>query len=394
MEKNNVGELVILVRDVVGGIARYTHEVAQAVALQGVSVTVICKSRFPDFPDCNYTKAPVLLDLAAWGELPLLGRLVNKMGVIFEHVIHPIQAFRICHRRRIRCLHLSNAFHLGYFVWRLFRREQDVLGLTVHDVARRSSSRGAAFLNLQLGLLYREASLLLAHDDLVTGEIERFASCGIGRMFVVPHGIYRYPVGGGLTRWVQVRNDLKTGLFFGAVRDEKRLDLILHALAGRKDRRDWRFIVAGSEAGGQHKPIAYYEELAVSLGVGEQVQFFRDYIPDEAVHHFFECADWVALVYSSSFTSQSGVLATSVSFGVPVLTSNAPLLKKTVLEYDIGINSEGDRPIDLLNSIGELELRGKDGFLRGCERFDREMSWSENARIMLTAYRRMSGEGG
>lgn len=382
-------KIAILVRDTVGGICRYSHELAEALATEGVSVYVVCRTDFPDYKNRRYERIAILGTAPGFSRMTWIGRFLCKALLVYEHACQPIRAFRFCKKTGIDCIHFSNGFHLGYWFWRHFRSPQLLLGLTVHDVGRHSGNGLASVLNRQLPKLYRDASLLFVHDVQTAKEVAVVSESPELQALVVPHGVYPYPQHDGGHCRISRKDGVKTGLFFGAIRDEKRLDLLLRALACRKHRRDWRLVVAGSESGGQHRPISHYIKLAASLGIADRVEFHSQYIPDEEVHQFFEAADWVSLVYGRSFTSQSGVLATAVYFKVPLLTCGAPLLEKTVTHYGIGINCITDEPDALLEIMEVIEKATSNHFDDGFKRFESEMSWIANARITMAAYEKL-----
>lgn len=381
-------KIAIVVRDTVGGICRYSHELANALASHGVAVTLLCKPDFPSYEHAAYARRPILNSTMRIGKKGAGVRLFNKVSLLLEHTTHPIQAFRYCNSNSIHWIHFSNSFHLGYLLWNLFRKRHYIIGLTVHDIRRKSAGLAERILNHQLKKLYRSASILFVHDSLSAEEVSKLTNKGHERIYVVPHGSYKYNRTLTPPREAPKRlNKVKTGLFFGAIRDEKRLDLLIKALACRREQRNWRLLVAGSSSGEHHKPTTFYQDLAHSLGVLDRVEFHARYIPDEEVFAYFEAADWVSLIYDKSFTSQSGVLATAVNFKVPILTAGAPLLMKTVQQYEIGINCESDEPHLLLKAIEQIESLP---VYQSAEKFDRlilDTSWSKNAQTTLEAYR-------
>jgi glycosyltransferase involved in cell wall biosynthesis len=379
-------KIAVVTRDSVGGICRYSHELAVALASQGAEVFLIGPRDFPVFQGSSYNRVTVL-PVVQVGLRGRIGRYLRKLGLLIENVIQPVRALRFCRAHSIQAVHFSNGFHFGFFVWRWFIGSRQVLGLSVHDVSRSSDRLIAGVMSRQLDAVYRRMSLLFVHDADAVKFLEARTRCGHLAALVVPHGVYAYPRNSPGRLPVVRKAGVKTGLFFGAVRDEKRLGLLLDALSRRRDRLDWRLLVAGSTAGGQHRPLSFYRERVSELGISRQVEFHEGYIADEEIHQFFEVADWVALVYGASFSSQSGVLATSVFFRVPVLTSGAPLLAKTVLEYGIGRDCPDDDPAVVLEGIEWLEARRSEDFEVGFGRFTEETSWGRNAKITLDAYR-------
>src|SRR5262249_52006660 len=159
-----------------------------------------------------------------------------------------------------------------------------------------------------------------------------FARVDPARIHVVPHGPYDYgpprATRAALRERLHWPSDKRVALFFGNIRDEKNLDLMLRAMPRFRDRL--HLVVAGSANVPGHHVMGYYRNLADSLGVSGSVTFLGGYIPDADVADLFEACDWVAMPYSRTFTSQSGVLNVAMTYRRPVLAARAPTLEETL----------------------------------------------------------------
>lgn len=110
-------------------------------------------------------------------------------------------------------------------------------------------------------------------------------------------------------------------------------------------------------------------------------------MPGEKVADYFELCDWVVLPYSSSFTSQSGVLNVALAHRRPVLITATPTIREALEECPVGVAA---MPDDLISLCAGIER-----FLEhGCERFDSTINqylarftWARNARVTSQAYR-------
>jgi glycosyltransferase involved in cell wall biosynthesis len=91
------------------------------------------------------------------------------------------------------------------------------------------------------------------------------------------------------------------------------------------------------------KPLEFYRNLAVELGVQDRVKFFDGFVPDEKLASYFAAADVVVLTYDGSFHSQSGVLNVAARARRPVLVSagESPL-KDCVERFRLGVFVEPD----------------------------------------------------
>ena len=159
------------------------------------------------------------------------------------------------------------------------------------------------------------------------------------RAYELPHGLF--PVG----KSTESREDFRREwgipeeavafLSFGFIRDSKNLDLLIRALP---DNPAAYLVVAGRvQSESVNKPVAVYEQLARDLGVSQRVKFIVEFIPDEKIIGYFQAVDVLALTYSASFRSQSGVLNTAAHADKPLLASSGPgPLKDCVENFTLG----------------------------------------------------------
>jgi glycosyltransferase involved in cell wall biosynthesis len=91
------------------------------------------------------------------------------------------------------------------------------------------------------------------------------------------------------------------------------------------------------------KPVDFYRNLALELGVGDRVRFFDEFVPDEKLASYFAASDVVVLTYDKTFHSQSGVLNVAARARRRVLASagESPL-KDCVQKFKLGVFVEPD----------------------------------------------------
>jgi glycosyltransferase involved in cell wall biosynthesis len=118
-----------------------------------------------------------------------------------------------------------------------------------------------------------------------------------------------------------------TLLFFGLLRAYKGLDVLVRALA---ELPDARLVVAGDPI----DPVEPAQELARSLGVQARVEWRLGFLPDAEVAGLMHDAAIVVLPYRR--TDASGVLATAIGHGRPVVVSDVGSLGETVREFGLG----------------------------------------------------------
>ena len=175
-------------------------------------------------------------------------------------------------------------------------------------------------------------------------------------------------------------------LFFGQLRDEKNLDGFLRGVA--QGPSALHVVVAG-QGGGRHHGADYYQRVVRELAIEDRVTFVARYIEDHEVGELFTAADWVALPYDRSFTSQSGVLNVAAEYDRPVLVSEAPVLRETVQTCDIGMACEGDRPADIARGIEAMMARTEADHQHAFSAYRKQFGWDENVRRTLAVYRQL-----
>jgi glycosyltransferase involved in cell wall biosynthesis len=118
-----------------------------------------------------------------------------------------------------------------------------------------------------------------------------------------------------------------TLLFFGLLRAYKGLDVLVRALA---ELPDARLVVAGDPL----DPVEPVRELARDVGVDSRIEWRLGFLPDEEVAAVMRNATLVVLPYLR--TDASGVLATAIGHGRPVVVSDVGSLGETVREFGLG----------------------------------------------------------
>jgi glycosyltransferase involved in cell wall biosynthesis len=370
-----------------GGIGRYTHELARCMEKRGeVDVEVICT------PDFEWKNAR---GYRTWSELqtishthPFLRRLLFVAG----QFINPVRCIRHAEERGMDVVHFSNINHLTFPLWRkLLDRSNLRVAATAHDVKRQKSMVSRYYENRQLKAFYRYADLLFVHSEYQVDELVEFGRVDREKIVVVPHGLYPHS---GKSKEENRFQDLscedgaQTALFFGQIRDEKNLHGFIRAMPRCSSKV--HLIIAGHSTS-QHRDQDYYKGLAREVGCADQITFISEYIPDDEVEALFDAADWVALPYLSSFTSQSGVLNTAAHFEKPVLVGAAPVLRETVNTCDIGVTCSGDSPEAIADAIDRICERHRENYSYQFAEYKRRYSWEENVQQTVAAYRGLFG---
>jgi len=168
-----------------------------------------------------------------------------------------------------------------------------------------------------------------------------------------------------------------TLLFFGLIKPDKGLDTLLEAMPlVLKSVPDAVLIIAG-EVYGDSK--SYVQQIH-TLGTTHAVQTHFRYISDPEIAHFFNEASLCVLPYKSA--SQSGVIATSYSFGVPVLASNVGGLGEYIIDGETGYLVPPENKQKLAEAIIK-HLQTQPDFSEAIDAYTKRYSWKALAELII-----------
>jgi glycosyltransferase involved in cell wall biosynthesis len=182
------------------------------------------------------------------------------------------------------------------------------LVLTAHDVLPREPRPGQREAQRRL---YRRFDAIVVHSE--HGRERLVGELGVerARVRVIPHGALSHlsalPAGAGVA--LPSQTSLPVVLFFGLIRPYKRVDTLLEAWSGIEGAELW---IAG---------MPRMDISALVAGAPAGVRFVPRFLSDAELAAYFRRADLVVLPYRE--IDQSGVLATALAFGRPLLLSDA-----------------------------------------------------------------------
>ncbi|MDD2227815.1 MAG: glycosyltransferase [Candidatus Cloacimonetes bacterium] len=166
-------------------------------------------------------------------------------------------------------------------------------------------------------------------------------------------------------------------LFFGLIKPYKGLDVLLDAMPLVLSKiPDAKLVIAGEVYGDSspyHKQIDY-------LGIARSVETHFRYISEPEVSSFFSNANLCILPYKSA--SQSGVIATSYSFGVPVLASDVGGSGEYILPGETGDLVSPNNPVKLAEGIINHFSQEKD-MRPSIMEYNKRHSWSSLADLII-----------
>lgn len=325
--------------------APYDHSLASALAARGhdvhllTSPDLVGSARAPD----GYRREETFL--------PMSGRLLrarprSRWRIVAKGVEYVPSVW--ASRRRIAALR-PDVVHVQWlgiprydvrWLRRLARRFPTVL--TAHDVLPRRAWNARAW-GEALGLVDR----VVVHSPRA---VEQLEEVGVARerVVVIPHPVFEAAAG-----YEPQEPEGSTLLFFGLIRAYKGVDVLLRALPGIAEHVPAvRLVVAGRPL----EPAAPLRRLAHELGVEERVDWrLRFYTPDE-IPELLEEGALCVLPYRR--LDSSGVLATALGHGRPVVVTDVGSLGPIVAEHGAGRVVPPEDPDALAAACAELLTDG------------------------------------
>jgi glycosyltransferase involved in cell wall biosynthesis len=187
-----------------------------------------------------------------------------------------------------------------------------------------------------------------------------------------------------------IANDRCVGIFFGATRRDKGLELLINAVA-RLPRGTVHIIIAGKKIDGAD-PVA----LTAHLGCSSDFTFHRGWIAEEECDLFFTASDFTVLPYLPGFEGDSGVLSYACEYGLPVIASDTGELGSRVLATNLGPVFEAgccDQLVDKLLEFAALTATELATFRANCSRYTQANSWEAVARQHTAVYEKALHDG-
>ena len=169
--------------------------------------------------------------------------------------------------------------------------------------------------------VYDIVERVIVHSRRAVDELE---SLGVERRRIayIPHAVFESSATGE-----PEPPSGSTLLFFGLLRAYKGIDVLVRALG---EIPGARLVVAGDPL----DPIEPLQELARDLGVADRIDWRLGFLPDSEVDELMRETTVVVLPYRR--TDASGVLATAIGHGRPVVVTDVGALGETVRDFDLG----------------------------------------------------------
>lgn len=279
--------------------------------------------------------------------LPESIRLVLKAG---EHIVDQANLIS-ANKYDLYHIQWTPVATVDWLVLRLLGLKAPVV-LTVHNVLPHESN----FIDLvSRKFLYHSVGHLIVHTDRSKERlVERF-DVHENKISVIPHGNFQYMREfdvdiESLPPHVKDLSERPTMLAFGLIREYKRIDVAIQALAiVQKKVPDAALLIAGDA----RTEMSQYHDLVAELGLESDVIFLTEYIPDELVPSIFAVADVCVFPYEN--IDQSGAALLAATLGKPIVASDIAGFRDIVLSEETGVLIN-QSPEELAGAVSRLLL--------------------------------------
>jgi len=229
--------------------------------------------------------------------------------------------------------------------------------LTVHDV---ESFRNNNYSSIFIKLVYKFISKFIVHNNF-SYEIF-YNKYKFQNIFIIPHGNY-------LKFFKPLDHNFKILpfklLFFGQIKKNKGLDLLLFALSKVIiDNKNIQLTIVGKIV---NNDLEHYQNLIFKYNLQEYIVTKFEYVSDEILVNYFNNCNLVVLPYKKIY--QSGVLLKCLSLKRAVLCSDLPPFKEIIIDNYNGflfsknnVSSLSDKLLNIINTANDLYKIENNGF--------------------------------
>jgi len=367
-----------------GGLYAYTDALCSGLCEVGAEVTVLTNSLWANLPrpyKVERSQFEFIDKKKQWSQLHW------AVDRFYRSLRNSLWRNRFAVREHFDVAHFQDVGVpvLDQFLLRPLARHLPVV-LTVHDVKphyERFVSR-ASFIRRSLQIPHR---LIVHYEDGKRQLVDYWGACA-EHIDVIPHGIIPLqnpPSPIDAREKLNLPSDRQIILFFGGIRPNKGLDILLKALEIVKSRnRRVLLVIAGGLLGRFN--FGSYADIIKKADLSDYVQTFIQFVPEKEVDYFFAASNLVVLPYLK-FEAQSGVLLRAYAHKKPVVASNVGAMSELVSSDKVGLVVEpGDA--ELLAEAVISVLGSLDKFQSSYSpELEDKYSWKHIAEMTMRSYK-------
>ncbi|HSV16652.1 MAG TPA: glycosyltransferase family 4 protein, partial [Tepidisphaeraceae bacterium] len=230
----------------------------------------------------------------------------------------------------------------------------------------------------------READGLFVHTEALKQQLDRFLGPRAhAPIHVVPHGVWTIQHAADHPS-LRERLAWKKLLFFGTIRRNKGLDLLLRAAERLPG---YSITIAGELVDRDYFNNEILPLVRRLQAAGVKIDLRDGFTPEDEVAPLFASHSAVILPYTANFMAQSGVVYLALAHELPVVSSQAGGLGDLFREFKIGETFVQYTPEALATAVEALMASGSEAQL--AEQFrlaKRRYSWQQSAGATIAGY--------
>jgi len=365
-----------------GGMYTYADALCRGLCEIGADVTVLTNPLWPDLP-APYTVERCMFEITAkkseWSQL------YWAVDRVYRFLRDSLRRNRFAIRNCPDVVHIQSGVPLiDQLLLKPLTRHLPVV-LTVHDVRPHSDRfvSNRSFLKRYFHIPHR---LIVHYEDGKRQLVDNWGVCA-DCIDVIPHGImpvHNPPAMSDARKKLNLPLNREIILFFGGIRANKGLDVLLKALeVVRLHRPRILLVIAGVlPRGVSFEP---YSNTVKKADLSQYVQTFIHFIPEDDVDFFFAASNLVVLPYLK-FESQSGVLLRAYAHKKPVVVSNIGAMGELVSSDSVGLVVGPGEPGSLAKAI--ISVSSDFDRFECCysPELENKYSWKHIARMTAHSY--------
>jgi glycosyltransferase involved in cell wall biosynthesis len=224
---------------------------------------------------------------------------------------------------------------------------------------------------------------VFVHTDQLATRMAEFLGDGHPPIHVTPHGVWTVRDADARIS-LQERIGWKKLLFFGAIRRNKGLDLLLDSMS---DLKGFSLTIAGEPG----EPDYFHGEILPRVqrlrSMGVAIDLRAGFTPENELSALFHSHSAVVLPYTSGFVAQSGVVFLALAYELPVVASEAGGLRDLFAHHRIGVTFGQASAANLSAAVNRLYTDADPvNLLEQIRSAKRRFSWQESASVAIAAY--------
>lgn len=230
---------------------------------------------------------------------------------------------------------------------------------------------------------WRLADCLFVLTPELAERLAEFLGAGHPPIRVVPHGVWSTNGSARIPSLIE-RLDWKRLLFFGTIRRDKGLDLLLDAAESLPG---YSFTIAGEPVERDYFNNEVLPRVRQLQAKGVRIELIDRFTTDDEAGKLFASHSAVILPYTQQFASQSGVVFLALAHEIPVVASEVGGLRDLFRQFRVGYSFSDLSAAGLSGAIhGFFDGNHRDDLLAQMRAAKQYFSWETAAAATLEAY--------